>query len=332
MLLIPGWLALPPSKCYKKWQKCFSPWTSDRPARRPSHAENSCMESVSCPPLSRVPLPWNPTRPPRVFSWSASPPHNWCHREGRCSQEVLFTKERVPAGLTTSWERGGGLLLPMGSPSYPAAPPRAAGKGEAPRWALEPGARCSSLCCGNSLDQGIGSAPRAGLHQGPSQSYTPAETLTPASRCPLSPSQPAARIPQLSPQDGAPRGLQNQSRSVFPAQQEKASSVLVNPLSHPLPSKNESKSVVPFFLFSLFQSQPWLAWFYFFFPLHLNLAPSWSIRGKWVGTGEFHPGPCISDIPAWAGAHDSWVCPWTQPDALAPGRPFSSGWVPSSLI
>lgn len=69
------------------------------------------------------------------------------------------------------------------------------------------------------------------------------------------------------------------SRSV-----RKASSQLSgNSLSHPLPSKNESKSVVPFFFFSPFQSQPWLAWFYFFFPLHLNLAPQLKNKGKVSG-------------------------------------------------
>ena len=131
-----GWLALPPSKCYEKRQKCFSPWTSDRPATDPAML-GAVAWSHPCPPLSLVPLPRNPAKPPRVFSGSASPPHNWCHREGRCP-EKYYSPRKEFRSLMTSWMRGWWPLPSHGKPLVSRNTMQGSREGQGPgggRWA-----------------------------------------------------------------------------------------------------------------------------------------------------------------------------------------------------
>lgn len=116
----------------------------------------------------------------------------------------------------------------------------------------------------------------------------------------------------------------------------KASSCLSgNPLSHPLPSKNESKSVVPFFsfFFPLSSLSLDLHGFIFFFPLHLNLAPQLKHKGKVSGDWRMSPRalrirhPCLGRGSRFLGLPF-----WTQPETSCSRQTVSSGWVPSSLI
>lgn len=71
---------------------------------------------------------------------------------------------------------------------------------------------------------------------------------------------------------------------VFPAQWERPALSLagIHFPTHCL-LRMKASLLVLFFFFSPFQSQPWLAWFYFFFPLHLNLAPQLKNKGKVSG-------------------------------------------------
>lgn len=101
----------------------------------------------------------------------------------------------------------------------------------------------------------------------------------------------------------------------------KASSCLSgNPLSHPLPSKNESKSVVPFF-FSFPVST--LICMVSFFPLHLTLASQLKSQGKVSRDWTIFPSALQSRSPRGARAQESWVCPLGATKRLDSRHPAS---------
>lgn len=145
---------------------------------------------------------------------------------------------------------------------------------------------------GNSLDCGASVQPpgrlapgtRPELHpsRNPDPSFQVSSLALSASR-PHSTAQPSRRGP-AGPAEPEPLSVSCSVR--------KASSCLSgNPLSHPLPSKNESKSVVPFFSFFPFpvSALTCMVLFFFFFPLHLNLAPQLKHKGKVSGDWRISP-------------------------------------------
>lgn len=147
---------------------------------------------------------------------------------------------------------------------------------------------------------------------GLSQSSTPAENLTPASKCSLLLSWAATLRPWLNHQARLWRDCRSKATQYF-LLSEKASALLSgNLLSHPLPSKSESKSVV-------LPAHPptphppvsaLICMVVVFFPFHLILASQLKNEGKmskdWADSSQ-----CLAKQESLLGqgSHSCMACP-----------------------